>query len=643
LTGVSLSAALSLHLLKSVGAQGSQSGNQNSSSPVKPNEGSVIGGPNANVPAAPPNLQCQGCHAPGKTLPYLAGSLFHTAPHTAYAHSFHAQAIHNGTKAAACLDCHTKNGDMATILPASDSNSTINRGNIAETCGKCHGDKSAMQGSGISDRPFLSYRESVHAKAMARGNTSAAVCTDCHNSHDIQSASNPESTIAKVNVPATCGKCHRTEANEFAESVHGQAVARGVSRAPVCTDCHGIHNIKLPFDQTTATATTAVATDSCAKCHEGVMLTQEFGVASGRVSSYKDSYHGLASQLGSKVVANCASCHGVHNILPSSDPKSMVNANNLSQTCGQCHVGASVNFTNGKIHLTSGLVSEVARHDMGVVGTRIVRWIYLPLIFLVIGGMVVHNALIWRKKVVAKRRQKRTVVRLSRNQRGQHWLLLTSFIILVLSGFALQYPDSWLAWLLGGEFLRRIIHRAAAVVMLLVGTYHVLYLALSKEGRLWVKDMFPRLKDVKDVLGNFAYYLGLTNVKPKLARFGYAEKAEYWAVIWGTLIMGLTGLMIWFKLGVFAFVPRWWLDIALSVHFYEAVLATLAIIVWHFYQVIFDPDVYPVNFAFIDGRVSEELFKEEHELAYEQAKQAEAREKKTDSTGDDLPEEPGSG
>ena len=82
--------------------------------------------------------------------------------------------------------------------------------------------------------------------------------------------------------------------------------------------------------------------------------------------------------------------------------------------------------------------------------------------------------------------------------------------------------------------------------------------------------------------------------------------------------MGLTGLMIWFKIGIFGFLARWWIDIALAVHFYEAVLATLAIIVWHFYHVIFDPDVYPVNFAFIDGRVSAELYKEEHELTFEQ-------------------------
>ena len=636
LMSLSFGAAFCLHSLTPVTAQSSQPSPVPS---IRPNEGATIGGPNANAPATSPSLQCQGCHGSGKQLPYLAGSLFHSAPHAGYDHSFHAQAIRSGAKAATCLDCHTKNGDMTTILPASDPNSTINRTMIAETCGKCHGDKSAMQGSGISDRPFLSYRESVHAKAMARGNSSAAVCTDCHNSHDIQPASNSQSSIAKVNIPATCGKCHQTEAAEFIQSVHGKAVTRGVSRAPVCTDCHGIHNIKMPFDQNTATATTAVATDTCSKCHEGVALTQEFGVASGRVSSYKDSYHGLASQLGSKMVANCASCHGVHNILPSSDPHSMISAQNLPQTCGQCHVGAGANFANGKIHLTSGLISDVTSHDMGVLGSRVVRLIYLPMIFLVIGGMVVHNALVWRKKIVARRREVRSIVRLSANQRAQHWLLLTSFIVLVLSGFALQYPDSWLAWILGGESLRRIIHRVAAVVMMLVGTYHVLYLALSKEGRLWVRDMFPQWKDVRDLMGNFAYYLGVRKDKPKVARFGYAEKAEYWAVVWGTLIMGLTGLMIWFKLGVFGFLPRWWLDIALAVHFYEAVLATLAIIVWHFYAVIFDPDVYPLNFALIDGRVSEELFKEEHELAYDQIKKqaasADAQDRKPD---EDLPD-----
>lgn len=576
--------------------------------------------------AASPQLQCQGCHSAGKQLPYLAGSLFHNKPHADYDKGFHAKSLQTGGKAASCVDCHARNRDLSTMLPASDPRSTISRANIAETCGRCHADKSVMQGSGISDRPILSYRESVHAKAIAGGNLSAAVCTDCHNGHDILPASNAQSPIAKANIPNTCGKCHSAESNQFVQSVHGTALARGVSRTPNCTDCHGIHKIETPVENDTnggTSPTVAVGTQSCANCHEGVMLSSEFGVAGERVKSYRDSYHGLASQFGSKVVANCASCHGVHNIFPSTDARSMIHPVNLARTCGQCHVGAGENFAKGKIHLTSALVSDDAtERDMAVRGTRIVRWIYLPLILLTIGGMAVHNLLVWRKKVVARRREHRPIVRLTLNQRVQHWLLLTSFLALVLSGFALQYPDSVLAWMLGNnEGLRRIIHRVAAVVMLVAGVYHVAYLAFSKEGRSWLKDMLPRIKDVRDVLGNFAYYLGVRSTKPKIARFGYAEKAEYWAVVWGTIIMGLTGLMLWFKISIFGFLPRWWIDIGLAIHFYEAILATLAIIVWHFYHVIFDPDVYPVNWALVDGRVSEEFYKEEHELDYERLQQ----------------------
>jgi formate dehydrogenase gamma subunit len=573
------------------------------------------------------NLDCAGCHGPGKTLPYLGGELFHKDAHGALATSIHARLKEDGKPIASCKTCHTINGDMTTALPPDNPKSTINRSNIAETCGQCHGDKSVMQGSGITDRPFLAYRESVHAKALANGNLNAAVCTDCHTSHSVLPASIGESSIAKANIPATCGKCHGRESAEFISSVHGQALVRGVSRSPSCTDCHGIHEIQAPRAQPGSAQSTALATDSCSGCHEGVVLTREFGVSAGRVASYKDSYHGLASRLGSKTVANCASCHGVHNILPSSDPRSMINPNSLTQTCSQCHIGAGENFSAGTIHMTSDLVFAGPNGDPATFWTTIVRWIYLPLIFLVIGGMVVHNALVWRKKAAAKLKQKRPIVRLTGNQRVQHWLLLTSFIALVISGFALQYPDSWFGWMLGGsESLRRMIHRVAAVVMLVTGIYHLLYLAVSKQGRLWVKDMLPQFKDVKDLIGNIGYYLGIKKDRPKFARFGYVEKAEYWAVVWGTLIMGLTGLMLWFKIEIFGFLARWWIDVALAVHFYEAILATLAIIVWHFYSVIFDPDVYPANFAFLDGRVSEEEYKEEHELAYEDLKAKEAEE-----------------
>jgi hypothetical protein len=110
------------------------------------------------------------------------------------------------------------------------------------------------------------------------------------------------------------------------------------------------------------------------------------------------------------------------------------------------------------------------------------------------------------------------------------------------------------------------------------------------------------------------YYLGLTREKPTYGRFTYAEKAEYWALVWGLIVMAATGLMLWAKVSFGNLLPRWWLDVATAVHFYEAVLATLAIVVWHFYQVFFDPDTYPMNWAWWDGKMSFEHYSEEHGL-----------------------------
>jgi len=126
--------------------------------------------------------------------------------------------------------------------------------------------------------------------------------------------------------------------------------------------------------------------------------------------------------------------------------------------------------------------------------------------------------------------------------------------------------------------------------------------------------LFPVKKDALDALQAVRYLTGLTQHKPKIGRFGYAEKMEYWAVVWGTIIMGATGLAIWFKIDVTRHFPRWVVAVATTIHYYEAVLACLAIIVWHFYHVIFDPDVYPLNTACLDGRISEEFQEHEHPL-----------------------------
>jgi cytochrome b subunit of formate dehydrogenase len=247
---------------------------------------------------------------------------------------------------------------------------------------------------------------------------------------------------------------------------------------------------------------------------------------------------------------------------------------------------------------------------------RWVRWIYVPLILLVIGAMFMHNAIIWRSKTMARRRtQNPFLTRMTLNQRWQHLILLLSFIVLVITGFALRFPETWFAHTLGmGENLRGILHRIAGVALMGAGIYHLYYVAFVREGKKLIRDLMPGPKDAVDVWITMRYYLGLSKEKPKFGRFTYAEKAEYWALVWGTALMGLTGIMLWAKVWVGNLLARWWVDVATAIHFYEAILATLAIIVWHFYQVFLDPDVYPMNWAWYDGKMPAELYRHEHEL-----------------------------
>ena len=587
---------------------------------------------------------CASCHGgthevqrAGKIVPQQCATCHADAVH-GYEQGVHAIARKDGDKQApTCLACH---GSPHQILAADDPKSPVHHNNIPATCATCHSKKPIMERVGETTQQFYSYEQSVHGQAVANGSHKAAVCTDCHGVHEIRRASDDKSSIFKFNVPLTCAKCHESVKAEFTQSIHGQAIARGNSQAPVCTDCHGIHSIKSHLDPNSPVNAQNISSATCARCHEGVRLSQEIGVEGSRASTYLASYHGLASKRGSQIVANCASCHGTHYILPSSDPRSTINSANLIRTCGQCHPGVTEKFTLGKVHVDAPLSADI--------GSKAVRWIrdfYLLMILGVIGTMLLHNLIIWRRKAILLRdRYPRTVTRMNPNQRWQHLTLLVSFITLVITGFALKYPDSFLSLIPGmGERLRGVIHRTAGVIMIGAGVYHIVYLALTRDGRKMVLDMLPEPKDATDALGVMRYYLGLGGAKPEFKRFTYAEKAEYWALVWGVIVMAATGIALWAKVAVADRFPRWWLDIATAIHLYEAILATLAIVIWHFYQIFLDPDVYPMNWAWWDGKVSAHHYREEHGLdsatllaaAHAQAASTDSASANDDSNGND--------
>ena len=536
-------------------------------------------------------------------------------------------AVLAGLKNSDCLDCHADNTLTKTNAAGKEIGLFVDAAKLAasahqtNTCISCHADLTdshpdderatkPVDCRSCHERQTDNYATSVHGLAVKAGQREAAQCQDCHDSHEVLSPQFPASPLHVTRQAKTCGECHEQEANDYAASVHGQALAAGVRDAPTCTGCHTEHQI----ESFTADSSRKISEEVCGRCHASERLNTKYNLPNDRVKTFFESYHGLAGAYGSTLAANCASCHGYHKILPSTDINSTINASQLVATCGKCHPGANEKFSLGKIHVD--LSATESAPDLGSQINWLVRKIYLLIIIVTIGGMFAHNFLLLVKKVKAHLRSSgRPIMRMNLAQRWQHAVLALSFIALAVTGFALKWPDSWLAKLLGSsEPLRSWSHRIAGVILIVAGIYHLIYLVVSKDGRKLVIDFLPVKKDLADIVGTVRWLVGLRKEKPQIGRFGYAEKMEYWAVIWGTIIMGATGLMVWFKMEVTQWLPRWAVDVALTIHYYEAILACLAIIIWHFYHVMFDPDVYPLNLACVDGKVSEHWQQEEHPL-----------------------------
>ena len=335
---------------------------------------------------------------------------------------------------------------------------------------------------------------------------------------------------------------------------------------------------------------------------------------------------------GQKHAANCASCHGVHNILPSTDIRSTINPANLQKTCGVCHPGVGDKIAKGRVHVrTAGGIEHIS-----------VRWIrlaYYALIPMTIGFMLFHNGIDWLAKLRRKKPHHNTgeqLPRMNRYFRWTHGLVMVSFITLVVTGFALKFPESgWIqAFGLGGAGqVRGIIHRIAGAVIMGATGLHILHLILVKRDRIMVWELLPSLQDAKDIGNMLAHNLGFNVKRPTFGMFGYAEKMEYWAFMWGTVVMAVTGILLWAKDTSMHFFPVWVMDAATAAHWYEAILATLSILVWHWYLVIFDPDVYPMDLAWLTGKASADHMRETRPEYYRDLMNQQAA-----KDGDDTPE-----
>lgn len=287
------------------------------------------------------DFTCVTCHADlasaelphAETLARVDCSTCHDAAVAAYRASVHGHAQEEGwTSAATCASCH----GVHDILPSTDPDSRTYHLNLPRTCGACHGEHADRAATKLPGGDILHrFQDSIHGRALSRGGLLVAPnCTSCHGAHDIRPKRDPASRVHRVAVPATCGTCHQGITHQYERGRHGQALAAGNAMAPVCHDCHTSHEIT----RAEAPAHRVEVIRECGTCHEQSLTT------------YRDTYHGQVTELGYARVATCADCHGAHEVLPASDPRSPVSAARRVETCQKCHPRANANFVKFDPH-----------------------------------------------------------------------------------------------------------------------------------------------------------------------------------------------------------------------------------------------------------------------------------------------------
>ena len=279
------------------------------------------------------SMKCGDCHTTIKDYPHpdqvtpVKCESCHTGEAEGLVGSVHANRAEHP-----CISCH---GDAHTIFPKSDPRSAVYPLNVPHTCGNCHGNDALAKKHGLPN-VYPMYLDSIHGFALSKeGLLVAANCQNCHGSHHILSHKDPQSPTYKTNIPKTCGQCHAGITANYLGGVHGKAIASGNLNAPVCSDCHTAHAILQPTEATFRMQSTPI----CGSCHKD------------KLSTYRDTFHSQLGSLGGYVeTARCWDCHGAHDELPASDPRSPIAPANLVATCGKCHAGANASFVQYQPH-----------------------------------------------------------------------------------------------------------------------------------------------------------------------------------------------------------------------------------------------------------------------------------------------------
>ncbi|NNF17028.1 MAG: hypothetical protein HKN70_09790 [Gammaproteobacteria bacterium] len=502
---------------------------------------------------------------------------------------------------AGCVDCHGAPHDIHKVDELASSMSPVNQ---IKVCGGCHNDPESLVDGYIS---------SEHGRALlVAGLINAPSCSDCHGDHGMKSVDDAKAKNAHANGPETCGSCHMLLLNDWkTNSAHGLAWQAGTD-GPVCSDCHSSHEIIDP----SSPASRLASASKCGNCHTGFLNT------------FRGSFHGKANNLGFVDGATCADCHTPHQNLPADDHRSSVHPDNLTQTCSNCHED-----------MTEAMLSFDPHNDP----TDPEDNLYVYLIWIFMTGLLIgvfsffglHDLLYLQRSLVGVLRgefkeqrpeNEQYVKRFSKMNIRLHVMIVVTFLLLALTGLPLKFHDAdWaqtLMKLLGGVESSRLIHRLAAIGTFAYALFHLGNLfvrwAIKRErGMFWgPNSMVPQPKDIADILANFRYFIYLGK-RPDSDRWNYIEKFDYLAVFWGVMIIGLSGLMLWYPMFFTSFLPGWSINAAYVVHSDEALLATGFIFIFHFFHTHLRPESFPMDTVIFTGKMSLTRFKSERPLEYQ--------------------------
>ncbi|MHC4941646.1 MAG: cytochrome c3 family protein [Planctomycetota bacterium] len=517
-----------------------------------------------------------------------------------------------------CNDCHEPHYTRGKDQPGSPTFPT----NVPKLCGKCHREGVKVHERMKTDQHEIisHYTMSIHGKGLLKsGLLVTAICTDCHTTHGPLPADDPRSSVHRDNVAQTCANCHHGIYEMFTQSIHANGHMKNGHIPPTCSDCHSSHSIS----RTDVGNFKLGIIERCGRCHEDVTET------------YFDTFHGKVSKLGEEATAKCYHCHGAHDVLPVSDPRSRLSRENIVSTCQQCHEGAHRRF--------AGYLTHATHHNRDKYPYLFYAFWGMTLLLIGTLGVAGLHTLFWlwrslktqrlRKAYIADMEEEgaKHVLRLSAYQRWLHFIMLLSFFGLAITGMVLKFSyTTWaqvLSDILGGFESTGLVHRICAIVTFGYFGAHLfdLYRTVREKGLKSLLDpattMLPTLRDLTDLKATWKWFLGKGEY-PSYGRWTYWEKFDYFAVFWGVAIIGSTGLMLWFPV-LFTYVfPGWFINVATIIHSDEALLAVGFIFTVHFFNTHFRPGKFPMDTVMFTGSMPLAEFKTERKLEYDKLKKA---------------------